>query len=111
MRRLVEERGLALSVDSAGLRAESVIAPKTVRALERRGIAVHERTAVQLTGEMVERASLVLCMSPRIGQAADRGWAYDVPDPWGQDDAVYEATAATIEALAVATLRVLATRA
>jgi protein-tyrosine-phosphatase len=146
MRRLIEERDLSGSVGSAGLRAETVIAPNAVRALQRRGIAVHERAAVQLTEEMVDDASLVLCMTeeqrqilaeavPRsaerisawghfvaraaagspparirpIRQAALEG-AYDVPDPAGQDEAVYEATAATIEALAVATLRVLGTQ-
>lgn len=146
MRRLVEERRLAVSVGSAGLRAESTIAPQAIRVLQRRGIQTHERTAVQLTEEMVDRASLVLCMTeeqrrilaeampssaerifawggfvasstagtrPQDGpldRASDPGRDYDVPDPVGQDDAVYEATAAAIEALAVATLHALDTR-
>ncbi len=146
MRSLVEERGLALGVGSAGLRAEAIIAPKAVRALQRRGIVVHERAAVQLTEEMVDDASLVLCMTEEqrqilaeavpgsaerifawgdfvaraaagsppariqpIGPAADLESAYDIPDPAGREEAVYEATAATIETLAVATLRVLGT--
>jgi protein-tyrosine-phosphatase len=147
MRRLVEDRDLAISVDSAGLHAETIIAPKAVRALQRRGIEVQGRAAVQLTEEMVDDASLVLCMTeeqrrtlaeavprsaerifawgdfvaraaagsppdriPPIGQAAHLEGAYDIPDPAGQDDAIYEGTAAAIEALAVATLRVLKPR-
>jgi protein-tyrosine-phosphatase len=146
MRRLIEERGLALNVDSAGLRAESNIAPQAVRALRRRDIQLDERAAVQLTEEMVDRASLVLCMTeeqrqilaeampastervfawgdflarsairPRspqdrpLDRASSAERTYDVPDPVGQDDAVYESTAAAIERLCVATLRALAT--
>jgi len=147
MRRLVEERGLTLSVDSAGLRAESTIAPQAVRVLQRRGIQTHERTAVQLTEEMVDRASLVLCMTEEqrrilaeampasaarifawggfvarsvagtslpqdrpLDRASDPRRECEVLDPVGQDDAAYEATAATIETLAVATLHALDTR-
>jgi protein-tyrosine-phosphatase len=100
---------------------------------------------VQLTEEMVDRASLVLCMTeeqrrilaeampasaerifawgdfvarseagsrvpndrPLDDRASDPGRDYDVPDPVGKDDADYEATAAAIETLALATLHAL----
>jgi protein-tyrosine-phosphatase len=144
MRRITEERGLALSVHSAGIRAESIIAPQAMRALQRRGIETHQRPAVQLTEEMVDGATLILCMTdeqcrilaealpanaeriftwgalvaPYLGPArpaqdrpptrpSHQGRHYDVPDPVGHDDAVYEATAATIATLAIATLHAL----
>lgn len=61
MRRLVDEAALPVQVRSAGLRAESVIAPPASRALEKRGIQVGSRPCVQLTEEMVEQATLTLC--------------------------------------------------
>jgi protein-tyrosine phosphatase len=63
LRHLVEDRGLSWTIGSAGLRAESDIAPAAVRALRRRGISVVSRAAVQLTEQLVQEASIVLCMT------------------------------------------------
>ena len=133
MRQLVESRGLAWSIRSAGLRAESRIAPSAVAALRRRGIEVAARPAVQLSEDLVANASLVLCMTaeqrrvltaampahaPKIhvwgafvdqsaASRTDRDAGHDVADPAGGTDEVYEATAAIIESLAGATLNAL----
>jgi protein-tyrosine-phosphatase len=143
LRRLAEDHGLTWDIGSAGLRAETSIAPSAVRALRRRGIAVAgRRAAVQLTGEMMHEASVVFCMTenqraslaeampanaakvhcwgaflatktgprrqpPHLIDAGPGPAKYDVVDPAGGDDDVYEQTATTIDTLAAMTIEVL----
>ncbi|APU19376.1 hypothetical protein [Actinoalloteichus sp. GBA129-24] len=54
-------RGVPLEVSSAGVRAESTIAPPAVAVLGARGIVVGDRPAVQATAELVRAADLILC--------------------------------------------------
>jgi protein-tyrosine phosphatase len=63
LRKLVADHGLSWTIGSAGLRAESGTALPAVRALRRRGFAVEARSAVQLTEEMVQDATVVFCMT------------------------------------------------
>jgi protein-tyrosine phosphatase len=61
MRRLVDQAGMAVHVQSAGLRSESTVAPPAIETLEKRGIHIGQRPSVQLTEDMVADATLTLC--------------------------------------------------
>ena len=64
---------LPVSVRSAGIRAGSRTAKRALDALASRGIEVPARPAVQLTGDLVTDASLVLCATLRQADLVSRG--------------------------------------
>jgi protein-tyrosine-phosphatase len=133
LRELIKSKGLALTVGSAGIRAESEITSQAVRALRRNGVEINARVPIQLTEDMVSDAALVLCMTEeqrrilaeavpacatkiyvwgeyvaRHATAIDRiGGSRDIPDPIGRGDDIYAATAAQIQFLAGLTIEVL----
>jgi protein-tyrosine phosphatase len=100
---------------------------RAVGAASRRGIDLSAHRSALLTGDAVRRSDLVVVMSPEQAMAVRASFVRDslvivlgdldprpiesrtIRDPWGADDAVYEASYARIErcvrALAVAVAR------
>ncbi|MBB5909738.1 arsenate reductase/protein-tyrosine-phosphatase family protein [Actinoalloteichus hymeniacidonis] len=78
-RAAAETAGLPIEVSSAGLHAESVIAPPAVAVLESRGISPGQRVAVQVTAALARENDLTLCAT-RAHRDALRGQLDDEPD-------------------------------
>lgn len=116
----LERRGWRhVQVGSAGISAEpgTTATPEACAAVRRRGLELDAHSARLLTPELVEWADLILAMSPSHLRAVSRAGGEhkmsligdfavgsqdtgrDVPDPFGRDEAAYEATLRALERL------------
>lgn len=112
---LVGEKGLSFRAGSAGISAltNRDMAPNARRVLEEVGVRVGRHRARQVSGEMVERADLVLTMGPRHSAALSRSFGpsekthtlqgyigavadEEIPDPYGLTMLAYRASARQI---------------
>jgi protein-tyrosine-phosphatase len=125
-RRFAEESGLRdLEFQSAGTSALPGLPASdgALRAAHRHDLGLERHTSTPLSREIVEEADLILTMGPahldRVLELGGEGKSAllgafalapgdphqsAVPDPFGGDDAVYEATFSTLEAMVSAAL-------
>lgn len=94
---------------SAGLNAlpGQPASPGAKAAMQKRGLSLESHRARRLSPELIRRASLIVCMSEAHAQAvrllfpeADvpvQALSPAVPDPYGGDETVYDATASVLE--------------
>jgi len=125
-RRFAEENGIEeLEFESAGTSAISGLPASegALGAARRHGLDLGRHASTLLSREAVEEADLILTMGPAhldrvlelggegksallgaFALASDDPGRPAVPDPFGGDDAIYEATFSTLEAMVSAAL-------
>ena len=86
-------RKIGLEASSAGTAPSSKVNPVVVQAMKEKGIGVGSKTPRMLTGEMIDRASLVVtmgcsveeaCPRPMLAQMQKKLVNWDLPDPKGK---------------------------
>ena len=108
---IAEKNDLDILCDSAGVFAEigGRATDEAVRAMAKRGIDLSFHRTKPLTDELIDMADLILVMTAAHKQLIEgmaKGKVYtlneyaggegDIPDPFGGDDAEYDATASAI---------------
>lgn len=119
MNRLLKERGItdwqAVSAGTAAYDGQPA-SQGALRAMERRGLSLATHISRTVTGELLDRADYLVCISRRhlelLANAFERlppslAIQPGVPDPFGGSDREYEACAITLKTLLPALLTAL----